>query len=291
MKGHSMQSLYLAILGEKSTAYYFKRFQQFDQQVLGLNASWNWSALFFGGFWALYRKMYGWFFLFWASAGLLKLFEIAGYSMFSYTVYITSSILFAIYGNSLYHNKIKTKITVAQFTIKDEQKLLEHLHYKGGVNIWVIWVSAALPVIGILSATLIPKLIAHPEYDKYSLEIAVIIFVLTVLFLIKSKYGKSIRTKMNPTSKKYLHFPISSEQEFGFFIRLCLILMYILALLIGLSLVYFLIIGKFDGDIWDSVFLLTFCLILGCFAHLGLFNKKRLDKIFEKFNSLDKPLF
>jgi hypothetical protein len=59
------KNLYEAILGEKSRIYYLKKFERFDQQGLGLKASWNWPAFFFGGSWALYRKMYGWFFAFW----------------------------------------------------------------------------------------------------------------------------------------------------------------------------------------------------------------------------------
>lgn len=151
-----MQNLYEAILGDKNSFYYLSKFEQFDQQGPGLKASWNWPAFFFGGIWALYRKMYGWFFAFWGIAFLSIIFEKGGSPSLSAIVLIAPWIAFTIYANSLYHGNIKKKIAVVQLTVKDESKLLKYLKNKGGVHTWVIWVSVLLPLIGIVAAILIP---------------------------------------------------------------------------------------------------------------------------------------
>ena len=156
-----MQNLYEAILGEKNLTYYLTKFESFDQQGPGLKASWNWPVLFVGQIWALYRKMYGWFFALWGVAFLSGMLDKYGYTGFSFIVFFIPCIAFTIYANSLYHSNIKKKIAVAQLTVKEEAKLLEHLRYKGGVNTWVIWVVAGIPVIGILAAIFLPMLASH----------------------------------------------------------------------------------------------------------------------------------
>lgn len=57
--------LYEAAIGEKNQGYYVAKFEDFDRRGPGLHASWNWAAFFFMGAWALYRKMYVWFFAWW----------------------------------------------------------------------------------------------------------------------------------------------------------------------------------------------------------------------------------
>ena len=156
-----MQNLYEAILGEKNLIYYLTKFESFDQQGPGSKASWNWSAFFAGGAWALYRKMYGWFFAIWGVAILSSIFKGAGSPGLSAIIFFVPWIVFPIYANSLYHNSIIKKIAVAQLSVKEEPKLLEYLRYKGGVNSWVIWVFGALPVIGIIAAILIPMFAHH----------------------------------------------------------------------------------------------------------------------------------
>jgi len=160
-----MQNLYEAILGEKNRIYYLTKFESFDQQGPGLKASWNWPALLAGGVWALYRKMYGWFFAFWGVAFLSNIFEKAGSPGLSAIIFLVPWIAFPIYADSLYHNSIKKKIAVAQLSVKEEPKLLEYIRYKGGVHTWVIWVFGGLPVIGFLAgflaAILIPMFARH----------------------------------------------------------------------------------------------------------------------------------
>lgn len=298
----SLKYLYLEILGEKSPAYYLKIFQKFDQKAYGLKASWNWYAFFFGGVWALYRKMYVWFFVFLAINNSLAFFEKADYFMFYATFYIASSILFAIFSNSIYHNRIKMKISFAQLTIKDEQKLLEHLHNKGGVNIWVIWVSVAMPVLGILLAIIIPKLNDYSEYNKEYLDKAFLFVFIVIFAFIFIKYEKSIDkiTKsidkiFAPVANFINYKPISSKEieavEFGLLMRLCLILIYIVGLFCGGFIVFYLLFGsQNEFTLWDSFKFLLSSLGLVGFAHLGLFHKKKLEKIFELLLIHEKQL-
>lgn len=53
---------------------------------------------------------------------------------------------------------MKEKIAVAQFSIKEESSLIEHLRRKGGVHAWVIWLFGLVPLIGIVAAVVIPML-------------------------------------------------------------------------------------------------------------------------------------
>lgn len=150
-----MQELYKAILGKKNCAYYQAKFESFDQQGPGLKAGWNWAAFLGAGFWALYRKMYGWFFAFWGIAILANMFEKSGSLGLSALVILAPLIWFAIYANSLYHKNIKKKIAAAQVWCNDETILLEHLRKKGGV-LTGVWLFAGIPVIGIIAAILSP---------------------------------------------------------------------------------------------------------------------------------------
>lgn len=156
-----MKNLYEAILGEQNRIYYLMKFELFDRQNSGLQASWNWAAFFLGGIWALYRKMYGWFFAMTGLSILSSIMEDAGAAGLSAIILLVSWITFTIYADSLYHSHIKNKIMAAQLTISDESRLLEYLRYKGGINAWVIWVFCLLPIIGIFAAILIPALVQH----------------------------------------------------------------------------------------------------------------------------------
>jgi len=156
-----MQNLYEAVLGEKNRIYYLKKFKQFDLNPPGLNASWNWPAFIFGGVWALYRKMYGWFFAFFGIIVISEILEKSGATGISDLIVIAPWIAFTIYANSLYHGSVKKTIAVAQFVFKDDSKLVEYLNHKGGVHTWVIWVFGLVPAIGILAAILIPMFARH----------------------------------------------------------------------------------------------------------------------------------
>ena len=91
-------------------------------------------AHFFSYLWALYRKMYGWFFAYLGITLLTTYFVSAGFAWWPSIAITLMWIAFTIYANSLYHNNIKKKIAAAQDNVKDEPKLLEHLCHKVGIH-------------------------------------------------------------------------------------------------------------------------------------------------------------
>jgi hypothetical protein len=151
----SITELYEAIIGEKNTSYYLTKFEQFDQRGPGFKLSWNWAAFFFTGVWALYRKMYGWFFAIWGAGTLVGVFDKAGASIFAGLVSVTAWVAFGFFANSIYHTHAKKKIAAGQLTVRGSQ-LLMHLRGRGGVNTWAPWLPAGLVVVGILIAIVIP---------------------------------------------------------------------------------------------------------------------------------------
>ncbi len=158
-EANSINNLYEATLGEKNRTYYLIKFKQFDQQGLSLlKASWNWPAFFFNFIWALYRKMYVWFFVFLNLGYLINfLFEISDSTILNALISFIPSILSGIFGNSLYHNNVRKKIAVAQRNIKDKTRLLNFLKHKGGVNEWVIGVSILLFIVFVIFVILFLK--------------------------------------------------------------------------------------------------------------------------------------
>lgn len=159
----SMFNTYRAIIGEKNSHYYLEKFKQFDKEGPGLKVSWNWPAFFCSGAWALYRKMYGWFFVIWGVATLAMIFNKAPFWLISIPAFLVPSIVFAMYANSLYHQAVKKKIATARLSVKDELKLMEYLRQKGGVQTWAFWVSASVLLFIILAI-----IIAVPAYVGYN---------------------------------------------------------------------------------------------------------------------------
>lgn len=134
--------MYDAIIGQVNTIYYQVKFDNFDKKGPGLKASWNWPAFFLGAYWAIYRKMYAWFFL------------LIGISIIFTDGYLISMIVFAIFANSLYQQNLTSKIAKAKATINEKSKLIEHLKNKGGVNIWVIWVWGVIAILMLIGTIL-----------------------------------------------------------------------------------------------------------------------------------------
>ena len=145
-----------AAIGEKNTDYYLTKFEEFDKQGSGLKASWNWPAFFCSGVWALYRKMYVWFFAFWGIVTISNMIEKSGYSGPGTLIFLVPFIAFPIFANSLYHGSLKNKIAKAKSSINNEAMLIEYLRHKGGVHQWVAWVFGLILPIGIIAAILIP---------------------------------------------------------------------------------------------------------------------------------------
>lgn len=144
-------NLYEAALGERNRIYYLTKFERYDQKGSGLRMSWNWPAFFFGYLWALYRKMYGWFFAYMGIVVLAVILDASGYLDFTRVpglaiiATIPVWIIFSVYANSLYYKSIKRKIANAQANLIEEPKLLGYLSHKGGVHKWVMW--ASIPFI------------------------------------------------------------------------------------------------------------------------------------------------
>lgn len=165
-----LDPLYEAAIGDKNTAYYLEKFTQFDQQAPGFKTSWNWPAFFLGCPWAIYRKMYGWFFVYLISALLLNTIgklQSGQSGLFLPMLFLALPIAFGIFANSLYHNNVRKKIAAAKLTMKDDAKVLAYFHHAGGVNIWVVWVMwifGFIFVIGIVASIAIPYV--HDNYSK-----------------------------------------------------------------------------------------------------------------------------
>jgi len=153
-------TLYATIVGEKNRERYLEKFTKFDGQKSDLNASWNWAAFLFSGVWALYRKMYGWFFIFWALATISNIVEKAGFPVFSAFVLLVPVVAFGVYADALYYRRAKAKIAAAQH-LNNPTTLLDQLQKKGGVHSWVLWVCSMLLVLGIVASILIPMFVRH----------------------------------------------------------------------------------------------------------------------------------
>ncbi len=110
----SSTELLKAAIGEKNQAYYLDKFEQFDEDGDGLHASWNWAAFFFTGLWALYRKMYAWFFVILAFAIIVNMAEKINTPSWVVLLLYLPFLGFAVYGNSLYYRKVKAQIANAQ---------------------------------------------------------------------------------------------------------------------------------------------------------------------------------
>lgn len=158
----SKDDCYRAALGPTNQAYYLAFFRRADSAGK-LLLSWNWPALLCSAFWALYRKMYLWFFVLWVMAALSTLLERAGAGWYSVLVGVLPFVVFPVYANSLYHYSIKKRIEISMSSISGHSRVLDSLRAGGGVHKWVPWVVVAIPVIGILAAIAVP---AYQDYSK-----------------------------------------------------------------------------------------------------------------------------
>lgn len=165
--------LYEPAIGEKNQDYYVAKFEDFDQQGPGLHASWNWAAFFFSGFWALYRKMYGWFFAWWGLATVAGIFErvqSAGFQQTLAAALVVMWLTFSAFANSLYHAKVKANIAAAQKSSPDILWVSKRLRSNAGVHAWVPIAFGAISVIGIVAAVALP---AYQDYTKRNAPVAV----------------------------------------------------------------------------------------------------------------------
>ena len=163
---------YEAAVGHRNTEYYVSRFKRFDEQ--GMKASWNWPSFFVSFYWLLYRKMWGWAFLYF----LLPLLLIFGFVLLSgvwedalllyYPTYIAATfLLFPMYANAIYYKHAKGKISKAQASSDNKEKQLRRVAAEGGTGgavIIVVLILGIVSLVGILAA------IAIPAYQDYTLR-------------------------------------------------------------------------------------------------------------------------
>ena len=160
---------YEAAIGQKNLDYYLNKFHIFDEKGLGLHASWNWAAFFGGGFWALYRKMYVWFFAWWALGTVVTFFakiQNEQILVFLRIVLVVTWVGFTIFANSLYHCKVKARVGAAQRSNFDASQVRTRLNAGNGVHTWVAYIFGAIPVLGLVLA------VALPAYQDYSKRLA-----------------------------------------------------------------------------------------------------------------------
>jgi hypothetical protein len=156
----NLYNMYEMLIGKKSTTFYLQKFELFDKHPSSLNASWNWATFCFTGVWALYRKMYGWFFVFLGISVLSTVLAKSTYPWASLIVLLPAWIVFAVYSNALYHLHIKNRMLKISNKHSNEHEMYLAFAGKSGVNLWLIIVFVFLPIIGVFAAIIIP-LIAH----------------------------------------------------------------------------------------------------------------------------------
>jgi tetratricopeptide (TPR) repeat protein len=154
-KATNLIAMYKAAIGEKNQAYYLEKFKLFDQEKDSLKPSWNWWAFLSFGTWALYRKMYGWAFI-WVliEVVMVVVSKIKPSDTFNWVTVLvilaglaTLAIWIAsgLYGNALYHRFINKKIRKAENADvnAEEQAVIQRLNRSSGVHAWVLYLTAA----------------------------------------------------------------------------------------------------------------------------------------------------
>ena len=164
--GRTVTDLYQAAIGDKNQDYYIAKFEDFDQHGPGLQVSWNWAAFFFTGFWALYRRMYGWFVVWWVMATIIVVFEKVPNVQIHQLLAVVVGVLWLGFGalaNALYHRNVRARIAAVQKASTDGAWVTRRLHASSGVLAWVPFVFGGIPVIGIVAALALP---AYQDYAK-----------------------------------------------------------------------------------------------------------------------------
>ena len=152
--------LYETAIGKNRLAYYLEKFLAFDKKGDGLHAGWNWSAFAFTGFWALYRRMYGWFFIWWIATTAVgavgkrdaNVGALVGFLCLLFWIW------FGTYANALYHRKVKRRVTELIETGQSDPAVATRFQSGTGVISWLPKLLGGLVVVGILAAIAIPAL-------------------------------------------------------------------------------------------------------------------------------------
>lgn len=142
--------LYRAAVGDLNSEYYVEKFERFDEKGAGYTLSWNWSAFLFNVPWALYRKLYGWFFALLGVFVFAGILEKEGAKLAAGFIFWTVSIGFGFYANSIYYNRILGKISSFRATSSDDKAFVSQLREGGGVHLWAKYLAIAFWILGLV---------------------------------------------------------------------------------------------------------------------------------------------
>lgn len=146
-----------AFIGQRSQAYYLKRFAEFDKAGK-LSAKWNWAAFFMTFPWLLYRKRFldsivysvaGWSFIhvnvtltlvvteFLVMPLVTEMWQMPLRFALAGTIWLFWAIMVARWSDAYYYRMARREIADAiEMYPKDEEQQLAHLRQHGGVSLF-----------------------------------------------------------------------------------------------------------------------------------------------------------
>jgi len=214
----SLESHYEAFIGPEKASYYLPIFQRFDAG--GSAAAWNWPAGLITQLWMLYRGMFLWGLLLYPILSFVASFAIGVLAILAfgqraaaltYVLSLPASIaVMGLYGNKLFHDRVRKLIDKSATLGLSEQQRREWLIRKGAGNyIWAVIVPFfGIGLIGILAA------IAIPAYQDYVYRVKVA-QALTAVEPLKQDYADYLRQNRSlPTSIEQLN-PESLRARYG----------------------------------------------------------------------------
>ena len=209
------KKLYETYIGEKKRLYYINKFLEFEKQPSDIRSIWNWAAFFGFWVWALYRKMYGWFFILFALQIVVSIIDTAlakdSYYLISFLLWLVPMTAFGNFANSLYYRDVKKKIANAQLLISDESKLLAFLRNKGGVHTWLIWVLIGIWSIFLLLWSVISIIGLFSKevgYDALIILFVCLIIGVPIIAILYANINNEWGMKLQGIWNKYWNFII-----------------------------------------------------------------------------------
>ncbi|MNK30391.1 hypothetical protein D3C87_488080 [compost metagenome] len=143
------------IFFQKNNSYYLEQLKYYEQ---GKKFRFSYSALIFGIFWFLYRKMYLEFFIIFIfyyletileNSVLTKLIGIEQTKVVNFSVTIILLITLGIIGNNLYIKKAKRTLRQAEVKYSEIEKQKEFIARKGGTSFIYVTILLALFILAI----------------------------------------------------------------------------------------------------------------------------------------------
>ena len=143
------------IFFQKSNSYYLEQLKYYEQ---GKKFRFSYSALIFGLFWFLYRKMYLEFFIIFIfyyletifeNSVLTKLIGIEQTKVVNFSVTIILLITLGIIGNNLYIKKAKRTLRKAEVKYSEIEKQKEFIVKKGGTSFIYVTILLTLLILAI----------------------------------------------------------------------------------------------------------------------------------------------